>query len=427
MTEVPPKRLPPLLRGSGVIAASMAVMNLGTYAFTVIAARILGPEEYGALAAVMGLLLVVNVVSLGLQATGARRVSAAPGSRGRTEADVLTATYKSALAVGLLCLTATPLVSALLRLDHWLTAAMIAVTAVPLTVMGGQAGILQGERRWLALASIYLAMGLGRVVFGTAALLIDPDTLGALTGVAVGAAVPVLVGSAALRGPRRSPGRPGGSPSPVAAEAPQDRGRSRRVLRELAHNSHAMLAFFALSNSDVVIARVMLDDHQSGLYAGGLILAKAVLFLPQFVVVIAFPAMSATDARFAMTAKALGLVLVIGLGATGVAWLLTDLAVTFVGGAAYAALGSVIWAFAAMGTLLAMIQLLVYDAVARQTKVAVLVVWAGLVTLLALAPTVVSLRYLLAAVVLVEGAVLVGLLGHASRRAGTRRHPPGGS
>ena len=64
------------------------------------------------------------------------------------------------------------------------------------------------------------------------------------------------------------------------------------MLRELFHNSHALLAFFALSNADVVIARSTLDPHDAGLYAGGLILAKAVLFLPQFVVVVAFPSMS---------------------------------------------------------------------------------------------------------------------------------------
>mgnify|MGYP006178284451 CR=1 FL=1 len=64
MTEVSPKRLPALLRGSMVIAVSMAVMNLATYGFTVIAARLLGPSEYGALAAVMGLLLVVVIGSL---------------------------------------------------------------------------------------------------------------------------------------------------------------------------------------------------------------------------------------------------------------------------------------------------------------------------------------------------------------------------
>jgi O-antigen/teichoic acid export membrane protein len=384
------------------IAVAMGLMNVSTYAFTLIAARLLGPREYGALAAVMGLLLVVNVVSLGLQATAARRVSAAPHDLEHIEADILTASYKSAAALALLCLAATPLVAMVLRLDSWLSAALIAVTAVPLTVMGGQAGILQGERRWLPLAGIYLATGVGRVVFGTAALLLRPDTLSAMVGVALGAVLPVLVGSAALRHATRLAGRT----EPVLGTG----GSSRRVLRELTHNSHALLAFFALSNADVVIARVMLGEHQSGLYAGGLILAKAVLFLPQFVVVIAFPSMSEQGARLAMVVRALAMVLSIGLVATVGAWLLSGLAVTFVGGDAYAGLTSIIWVFAAIGTLLAMIQLLVYNVVARQSRGAVLVVWAGLAALFLLSPTVDSVTYLLTAVVAVQSAVLLTLV-----------------
>jgi O-antigen/teichoic acid export membrane protein len=356
--------------------------------------------------------VVVNVVSLGLQATGARRVSASPEDLDRIEADIMTATYKSALAVGVVCLAAVPLVSTVLRLDSWLTAGMIALTAVPLTVMGGQAGLLQGERRWLPLAGIYVGMGLGRLALGTVALLLQPDTLGAMTGVALGAVVPVVVGSAALRHPSRTAARLERADGELAA------GRSRRVLRELAHNSHALLAFFALSNVDVIIARITLDEHQAGLYAGGLILAKAVLFLPQFVVVVAFPSMSSPGARVSMTMKALAVVLAIGILATLAAWLLPRLAVEFIGGGEYGDLASLIWAFAAIGTIWSMIQLLVYNLVARQSKRAVGVVWAGLVALVAASPAVGSITFLITAVVVIESSVMLVLLALALRRTG---------
>ncbi len=195
-------------------------------------------------------------------------------------------------------------------------------------------------------------------------------------------------------------------------------GRSRRVLRELVHNSHALLAFFALSNVDVVVARVMLDDHQGGLYAGGLILAKAVLFLPQFVVVVAFPSMSAADARTSMTLKALGMVLVIGSGATLFAWLFPGIAVEFIGGSAYKELTPLIWAFAAVGTIWAMTQLLVYNVVARQSKRSVVIIWAGLLALLALSPAVSSITFLLTAVVAVESVVLLTLVVSSIRTRG---------
>src|SRR6476661_7086650 len=102
----------------------MAVMNVTTYAFTILAARLLGPAEYGALAAVMGLLLVLNVLSLGLQATGARRVSAAPEDRPKIEREVLRTGYLTAAALGLLALAATPVVTATLNLDSWVAAAL---------------------------------------------------------------------------------------------------------------------------------------------------------------------------------------------------------------------------------------------------------------------------------------------------------------
>lgn len=407
------RRTPAWLLGSGLIAVAMAIMNVGTYAFTILAARLLGPSEYGELAAVMGLLLVASVLSLGLQATGARRVSAFPEDLDRIESETMAASYRSAFVLALVCVAAVPLVTVMLELDSWGTAALVAVAVVPLTVMGGQAGVLQGERRWLPLAGIYLSTGLGRIVFGAAALLVRPLSLAAMAGVTVGAFVPALIGWFALRHPNRTAGR---GPAP---RAPRMRSRSSwargGVFREVVYNSHALLAFFALSNADVLIARAVLDEHQAGLYAGGLILAKAVLFLPQFVVVIAFPSMARTADRQSMTLKALGLVLAIGAVATLGAWMLPGLAVTFVGGVAYAELGDLIWAFAAIGTIWAMIQLMVYGVVARQSQRSVFLLWGTMLALLACAPLVDSEVFLVVTVLVLEGGLLLVLFALSLR------------
>ena len=115
MTRTRP--LPTWMVGSGVIAVSMGVMNVTTYAFTVASARLLGPSQFGVLAALMGLMLVLNVVSLGLQATAARRVAAAPDAVRRTETEIVWASYRAAAVMGFLTLAASPLLIALLRLD----------------------------------------------------------------------------------------------------------------------------------------------------------------------------------------------------------------------------------------------------------------------------------------------------------------------
>jgi O-antigen/teichoic acid export membrane protein len=385
----------------------MAVMNVTTYGFTILAARVLGPAEYGALAAVMGVLLVVNVLSLGLQATGARRVSASPQDLPEIERDVMATSYVSALVLGALLLLATPVITSRLSLDSWGAAALIAVTAVPLSIMGGQAGILQGERRWGPLAGIYLAVGVGRLGFGVVGLVVERDTLGAMAGVAAGAFLPVVVGALALRHTDRR--------GPHVATGPTRRQRASRwaaggVLRETMHNSHALLAFFALSNTDVIVARSTLPEHQAGLYAGGLILTKAVLFLPQFVVVIAFPSMSRQGSGRRM--HLLGLGMVLGIGAVtvvGVA-LLSSLTVLFVGGHQYAALQDRLWVFAVLGTLLAMLQLMIYDVVARQQQRMVYVVWAGMLGLVCAAPFLGSVTALLTTVVSIDGSLFAVLL-----------------
>ncbi len=391
-------RLKDAVSRGGSIAVAIALMNVSTYLYTIVAARLLGPQSYGAFAAVMGLLLVVGVLQLGLQATGARRIAAHPEGVAEIEATLRKVTWGSSVALALLCLLLTPVIDAALHLDSVGTAALVALVALPMTVMGGQAGILQGERRWTALAVFYLAAGLPRLVIGSALLLWRPTEFWAVMGVAVAFFAPTVVGWLALRdraeGPTDAPGSHGG----------------RSVLGETARNSHALLAFFALSNADVIVARGVLDAHESGLYAGGLILVKAVLFLPQFVVVVAFPSMSTVSARRDALVRSLLAIVVLGAVGAVAARVLSPLALTFIGGQEYAAIQDQLWRFAVLGTVLSMLQLLVYSVVARQSRWSVYLIWIALLALVALAQSVSDVGSLVDVVTVVDTTLLVVLL-----------------
>ena len=59
----------------------MTAMNVAAYAFTLFAARRLGPDGYSVVAALMGVVLVVNVLALGVQATTARQVASTATTR----------------------------------------------------------------------------------------------------------------------------------------------------------------------------------------------------------------------------------------------------------------------------------------------------------------------------------------------------------
>ena len=129
----------------------------------------------------------------------------------------------------------------------------------------------------------------------------------------------------------------------------------------------------------MIVARNVLDGHDAGLYAGGLILTKAMLFLPQFVVVVAFPSMSTAHER--RQALMRGLTLILALGAAGVlaCALLPQLALVFVGGSEYAEIQDLLWLFAVLGTVLSLLQLLIYSVLARQGTRSVYLVWVALV------------------------------------------------
>lgn len=399
------RRLPDLkalLRSSAGIAVAMAVMNVATYAFQMISARLLGPTEYGAVASLMALLMVVAVLQLGLQATGARRISAEPEHVAQIERMVLRVTYRAALGLGLLMMALAPVVHHVLRLDSVVPALLLALSAVPLTIMGGQAGVLQGERRWFSLAGIYLAMGLGRVVVGTACIVVSPTESAAMLGVMIAMFAPALVGWLALR-------RPGLHVRD--GDRHSDQHTARRVVTETGSASLALLAFFVLSNLDIVVARNVLDDHDAGLYAAGLILTKAVLFLPQFVVVVAFPAMSTPAQRRRALLRSLFVVGLLGVVCTLGAWLLSGLAMVFVGGGEYADVESRLWVFAVLGTLLAMLQLLVYSVLARRGTKTTYLVWMAVIAMIVLASTVEQLGTLAAVVVCIDAALFAALLG----------------
>ncbi len=379
------------------IAVAMGVMNVSTYGFTILAARLLGPRDYGAFAALMGVLLVITVASLALQATAARRIASAPGNVRQIEGVILRVGLEASLGMGALCLVLSPLINQVVRLDSLPTAALIALAAAPLTLMGAQAGILQGERRWIPLAMMYVGVGVPRLLIGTAMVLWRPTEFAALLGVVVAAYVPVLVGWIALRQPRE-PGEHSADHS------------NRALWVETFHNSNTLLAFFALSSVDILVARNVLDAHQAGLYAAGLIMVKAVLFLPQFVVVLAFPSMSdAAAARSTLVKSLLVVILLGGLTSLG-AWLLSGLAVIFVGGDEYAAIQGDLWVFAYLGTALSMVQLLVYSVLARQARRAVLLVYGALLAVVVAGQLADSVNGLLLLVLLVDMALLLCLL-----------------
>ena len=91
------------------------------------------------------------------------------------EHGILRLSWRASLVLGALMLALSPVVDRVLRLDSLTTAVVMALTAVPMTMLGGQLGILQGERRWYPLAVVYIANGVPRLLIGVALMTWRPQ------------------------------------------------------------------------------------------------------------------------------------------------------------------------------------------------------------------------------------------------------------
>ncbi len=340
-----------------VVAVAMMVMNVLTYGFSLVAARMMVPAEFGALTALLSLILIANVVALALQAAIARRISVDPH---HALAIIHTASRVSlaiAVIAGLAAAATTFVLTPAFHLDSRWAVAFCGAMLVPLTLTGALMGVAQGTARWRKLSTIFVANGFGRLLGGVGGLLIDPSATSAMAGLAVGAWLPVLVGADLLRAPGTG-----------------DVHSRRPLVVETIVSATTLLAYFAFSNVDALLARGAFDEHQSGLYASGLILTKSTLFLPQFVSVVFFPSL-ARDSSHRTRIRAAALVGALGLCVVAGAALLPQLTLILVGGSQYAEISDNLWLFAVSGTFLAIVYLLVFDALARRETGAAVLLW----------------------------------------------------
>ena len=376
-----------------LVAGALGIAQVAAYAVSVVAARALGPDGFGILAALLGILLIGSVLAMGIQAVAARRlVQVDAVSRDGAARSMLRDGLIGGGAVALATLAISPLLVWLLRLDGWGALVLAAATLVPITWAGAQYGVAQGRESYARLATVYAVVGLGRGIGGVTGALVTGTPLGTMAGLALGTAVGAIIGRIVV--------------APLAA-APRE--RLDGFFGESAHATHALLALFVLTNIDVLLARALLNPDEAGIYGVGAVIAKVAFWLPQFVGVVAFPRFA--DARRGR-ATVISLLAVAAIGALVVAGtaLLPGLVVAFVGGAAYVSLVPLAWLFAAIGASFALAQALLLTRLAIDDRRAVIAVWAAAALLVALATIVLPHTVGgLAASALVAGLVLAAI------------------
>jgi O-antigen/teichoic acid export membrane protein len=360
---VPAQRFPPgsLLRAGLLVAPLLAVGNGLNYVYNVVMARLLGPAGYGALGALLALALIASVPGLALQVVVARHTALRVRDQ-QALAELWTATLAGVLGAGLalalLVAAASPLLAAYLRLGSTAPALWLAVSVAPLPALAAVQGMLQGRERFAALAWVLLAAAAGKLAAGVGLVALGAGVEGAIAAVSLGSLAAVLLGLVWVR-PGLAAGRP-----PRGRAWSWTRLLPRGLGREVAEATTAILGLFVLANVDVLLARHHLDADASGLYAAGAVVAKVAYWAPQVVVLMVFPRLVTSGARRRLLARSAACVAGFGAVLVVAAAAAPHLAASVPFGRSYLAVGPALPLFAALGTCLALVQLVLFSGIA---------------------------------------------------------------
>jgi O-antigen/teichoic acid export membrane protein len=330
-----------------------------------VVARILGPEQYGVFGAMAVVLLIGSTVLAATQVTIARHVASGRslqqiGASSVLAAGVVTCALGAAVA---------PLLSRLLNLDDVAGLLLVAVTFVPFAVTGAQLGLLQGYEKHPRLGALYVLATLLRVIGAITGAALGQTADSAMLGLAIGATLGAVAGHVVL----------------VERLSWRLEEGTRHYLVEAAHAAHALIALYALTNLDVLLARAQLSAFDAGLYAAGALVARAVFFLPQAILVAAFPRIVA-GARNAQR-QAVAAVAILGLLATALVALFPTLAVSIMAGEQYLAVTDDAWLFALAGAGFGVVQVLLYARMAHNDRRATVLLWTAVAALVGLGLT----------------------------------------
>jgi O-antigen/teichoic acid export membrane protein len=347
-----------LLTSSIVVAAATGVAQILGYVLNVLGPRFLTPDEFGALGALLSLVMICTVLPLGLQAVAAQTI-VARGSQGNDNvaAVMIRFSLKSGVLVGGALLMASPLLTVLMNQPNFGNVALVALMIPGLSVGAAQYGVAQGLDAFGRLAVLILLHTAMRSGLGIAFLIATGSTTATIFGMFLGASIAACVGMLLVKSFNQ------GEKCEVA-----------HLLARTAHASHALLALFAATNIDMILARSFLPAEESGAYAVGAIVSRVAFWLPFFVVLVAFPRM-VTGRRVTVTlwgvsvSALLGALLVVGL------LLFPKFALVIVAGDGYGFMASSLWLFGLIGSLFSIARVILYSRLAVNDARAVAIVW----------------------------------------------------
>lgn len=285
-------------RASVLLTSASAASIAASYVFLLAAGRILGAEDYGALAALLGLLAVILLPAGALQMAVSREVSRRLARGDEAEAGAFA---RSALRWALLAtvplvalaLALAPPLAALLHINSVAVVALAQSTLLTALVSPVAMGVLQGSERFHALASLYLLPRVLQLGLLAAVTVAGYRLGGAVFATVAATVVSTLVAVALVRDPLRRnwTGR---------------RSALGPFLRYLGPVAIGLVGIALLTHIDILVVKARLSAPDAGAYAAASAFARVGFFLPATLLAVLFPRTAARHARGEATEDILG-------------------------------------------------------------------------------------------------------------------------
>lgn len=365
---------------------AFSAMNVSNFAFHMVTSRVLEPPAYGALGALLSIMLVLQVPVNALQVAITQQVAAhrAADPFARLDASRLLIRMVVLAAIAAIAFTViSPLLKAFLHLDSVGPVLLLALDMFPLVIGLVPRALFLGEQRF---RPVSLALVVGAVV-----RLATGYCFGQFGWGTSGAMLATVLGDTVMAAVLLWPMLRDRSRFMVDATASAIADNTRRLAIDVHDARAAGIAFaglFVLIGTDTVLARHYLSELSSAVYVAASTAGRAALFSSAAVGLIVFPRFAAYDGEGPLARKELlrALLIVVVLGAVAALFigLFPGFYLSLLFGEKYKAAGDIAGMLAAGSALLGVSYLLVYFQLSRRTPAA----WFAWVAVAALLPVI---------------------------------------
>ena len=352
--------------GSGILFFGSLLGNFSNYLFHLLMGRMLGPIDYGALAALIGVAYLLSIPIATIRLVVTKFVSELRGQGKLLVVDYFYQwTIKKALVFGslilLIFLIISPLTTSFLHLQSNFFLFFIGLSSFLSLFLYINLATLQGflffKRYFLAETSAFII----KLVLSIFLVYLGYQIFGALTAVVIGSAIGFILSFWFVK-------------KILGKKIEKNDFNERKVVIYALPVFLSILAFTSLYTTDIVLARHFLSAQEAGFYAALAVLGKIIFFGSMPVSLVMFPMVSEHEARGKQYQKllfqSLGLVLFVCLGITSVYFLFPKLMINILYGRQYLSATHALPLFAVFFSLYSLTYLLVnYYLSIKKTRV----------------------------------------------------------